>query len=76
MLKKSLELKFQSSISFKRFKKILPLLNLSTDQVWWGNELWFKRFKYVRHDVTNLINLGMVRNKTNCNSRQRNITFL
>ena len=76
MSKKSLELKFQSSISFKDLKKYCPYLNLSTDQVWWGNELWFKRFKYARHDVTNLINLGMVKNKTNCISRQRNITFL
>ena len=48
-------------------KNYCPCLYLSIDQVWWVNELWFKRLHTVsctntHHDITDLVNHGMVKN--------------
>ena len=52
-----------------------PCLYLSVGQVWWLNEMWFKRYIYSKiqlvsctnthHDATDLVNHGMVKNTKN-----------
>ena len=62
-----------------------PYWYLSTGQVWWLNELWFKRYipKMHRlsctnadHDVTDLVNHEIVKNTKTWISWERYITFL
>ena len=61
-----------------------PCLYLSIDQVWWLNELWFKRYSKMHlvsctnthHDVTDFVDLGIVKNTKTWISSERNITFL
>ena len=56
-------------------------------QVWWVNELWFKRYiqewtlphvvyMYTHHYVTDLLNRGMARNTKTWISWEQNINFL
>ena len=63
-----------------------PFFYLSTGQVWWLNELWFKRYIYsnmhlisctnTHHDVTDLVSHEIVKNTKTWVSWERNITFL
>ena len=59
-----------------------PCLYLSTGQVWSLPESWFKRYihkctlSHAHCDVTDLVNLGMVRNTNTWISSERNIIFL
>ena len=61
-----------------------PCLYLSIDQVWWLNELWFKRYSKMHlvsctnthHDITDFVDLGMVKNIKTWISWEQNITFL
>ena len=61
-----------------------PCLYLSIGQVWWLNELWLKRYLKMypvsctntHHDVTDLVNHGMVKNTKTWISWEWNITFL
>ena len=65
-------------------EKYCPCLYLSTDQVWWVNELWLKRYiqkwtvlcTNTYHDVTYLVNHRMVKNKKTWIPRERYINFL
>ena len=75
----------QSSKSFKRLLKLISLLYLSTGQVWWLNELWFKRYiqKCTLSHVLILImtskiwlSHGMVKNTKTWISWELNTTFL
>ena len=56
-------------------------LNLSTGQVWWLCELWFKRYIHVscantHCDITDLVNHGMIKNTKTWISWGQNIIFL
>ena len=64
-----------------------PCLYLSVAQVWWLNELWFKRYskliekKYIlcnstRHDITDLVNRGIDKIQKLELSWEWNIAFL
>ena len=62
-----------------------PCLYLSTGQVWWLHDLWFKRYIQkctlshllnTHRGVTDLVNQGMVKNTKTWISWERNITFL
>ena len=63
-----------------------PCLYLSIDQVWWLNELWFKRYSqkctlfhvliYTHRDITDFVNLGIFKDPKTWISWKRNITFL
>ena len=55
----------------KTLEKYCPFLYLSIDQVWWVNELWFKRYiqklhpvstTNTQHDVKDFVNHEMVKN--------------
>ena len=62
-----------------------PCLHLSTGQVWWLTELWFKRCNSKFHpvsctniyyDVRDILYHGMITNTKAWMSWERNITFL
>ena len=65
-------------------KNYLRCFYLSIGQIWWYNELWSKRCiqkctvlcTNTHHDVTDLVNHGIVKNTTNWISWELNITFL
>ena len=65
-------------------EKYWRCLYLSIDQAWWVNELWLKRYSKMHsvsytdthHDVTDLLNHGMVKNRKTWISQERNITLL
>ena len=66
-------------------EKYCPCLYLSIDQVWWVNELWFKRYiqkSFLSHiliahyEVTDLVGHRMFKNTKTWISREQNITFL
>ena len=67
-----------------KFLKLLPCLYLSIGQVWWLNDLWFKgyiqkcndTYTNTHHDVTDLVNHGMVWNTKTWISWEWNKTFL
>ena len=65
--------------------KVLPCLYLSIGQSWWFNELGFKRYiqkctlshvQKTNHDVTDLVNHGMIKKIETWISWEQNITFL
>ena len=62
-----------------------PGLYQSIGQIWWLNQLWFKRYiqkvhllscANTHHDITDLVNHEMVKNAKNWISWEQNIAFL
>ena len=83
-LKRNWNLTVAHRIVQKISKNYCPCLYLSIGQVWWLNELWFKKYiqKYTvsctntHHDITDLANHGMVENTKPWISWEQNIEFL
>ena len=83
-LKRTWNLVPVSQIVQKITENYCPCLYLSTDQVGWLHDLWFKIYSKMHlvsctnthHDVTNLVNHGMIKNTKTWISWERNIIFL
>ena len=79
-IEKGLELSPSPPNCSKDSQNYCPGLYLPIDQVWWLNGLWFKMYHVsctnTHHDVTDLVNHGMVKNIKTWISWEQNITFL
>ena len=85
VIPKGMKLSPSPSNCLKDFRKILPLLiSINWPSLVGFNVWWFKRYiqkctvsrTNTHHDVTDLVNLGMIKNIKAWISREQNITFL